>query len=675
MAYGISGSVNGDFELFIYDADSGNLIKRKTLSGVTTYSEYVSKNPKTVNIMAVPADSSKRAITYNGVALADGITYDSDTWLEIDIPANEPTPRRAFGVAEYEGKVYMVGGYTDERMDELWVWDSSNNAYTQLADLSEAKASSSCIAYNGKIYVFGGQVNSGYTNDFEVYDIATDSWSILSPTGTGPDARMRATVVEYDGKFYIYGGEAGSSFKNSLFEYNVSANSWTQKASGQERTAHCSAVWNGKMYSYGGYHDAGGYRFEMYEYNISTNSWTQKATASSSYGAHGASMVVYEGKLYIYGGANNSGVQKSMLEYNISGNSYTGKASGPYASLYTTGNTPEINGDMYIFQGYDGSSNNSGFIKYDIANNQYIVNPIESANRVSYSFHAMVGSKLYVISGQQPHVQTSGYNYFKKVLVYDASTRQWSRNKDVSFMTDTGTLTARYAGVTAEYDGKIYIWGGVNYLYGNVTNELVYYDEMWEYNPSTDVWTQKTSGGSDGAYKPCCGQYNGKIYITGGSQGATKYDETWEYDIINDTWAQKADHPVAMNSSAGAVYDGVFYTFGGWTNEAKSSCYKYTISTNTWSAIADLPINYARINATAVSANNGKIYVYGGSDGSDYVNTMLEYNTTNNTWSVVESGATDRSGAILDYYDGKIYMYGGQDESANRLYDIWEYYV
>jgi N-acetylneuraminic acid mutarotase len=683
MAYGISGSVGSDFELFIYDATSGDLIKRKTLSGVSEYSEYVSKNPMTVNVVAVPASSSERAITYNNVVLADGITYDSDTWLQIDLPINDPLGKTSVAVVSDGSYAYVFGGTLSggTRTDACYKWDPSDNSYTQLENYPNTGISNPAAAlYNGKIYLFGGYTGSVWTNALLEYDIATDSYTTLSPTGGGPDARDRASMVAYDGKLYVYGGYASGSNKSDCWEYNITSNNWTSKSSyGPARRAHCAVEYNGYMYVYGGYSNT--YEFKILRYNISENSWLEIETLSSSnMGSYGSCMVEHSGNLYIYGGTqwtSSEYYSTKMVKYDISGDSATTKSSGPYSVSY--GGAFLMGDDMYmVFGTYDtgASDHNEGHLKYDILNDQYIANPIESANRVSYSLHTMVGSKLYVISGNQPHVQTTNYNRFKKVLVYDAATRQWSRKKDVSFLTDTGTTSARYTGATVNYNGKIYIWGGVNYSNGNVSNELVYYDEMWEYDPSSDTWTQKTSGGSGGAYKPCCGQYNGKIYITGGSQGATKYDETWEYDIINDTWAQKADHPEAMSSSAGAVYDGVFYTFGGWTTEAKSSCYKYTISTNTWSAIADLPVGYSpRANATAVSANNGKIYVYGGSNGSDYVNTMLEYNTANNTWSVMENGATDRAGASLGYYDGKIYMYGGQDYSANRLRDIWEYYV
>ena len=64
-----------------------------------------------------------------------------------------------------------------------------------------------------------------------------------------------------------------------------------------------------------------------------------------------------------------------------------------------------------------------------------------------------------------------------------------------------------------------------------------------------------------------------------------------------------------------AIVDQVVYVVGGknWT-EVFTSCKRYQVKDDCWEAIAEL--NQARWNCTAQAMPNGKVYVFGGQDGS-----------------------------------------------------------
>jgi len=67
-----------------------------------------------------------------------------------------------------------------------------------------------------------------------------------------------------------------------------------------------------------------------------------------------------------------------------------------------------------------------------------------------------------------------------------------------------------------EYNGKMYIFGGSH--------------NVWEYNISTSAWTQRASGATARQYHTAIG-YNGKMYICGGSNGGPNFNDVWEYII------------------------------------------------------------------------------------------------------------------------------------------------
>src|SRR3989338_8329153 len=108
---------------------------------------------------------------------------------------------------------------------------------------------------NNNIYNNGGITNITGLNDVlnvnkNLSANATDSWS----TGTaGGTARNNHTSVLYNGKIYSWGGYNGSNL-NTLDIYDIATDSWsTGTAGGTARNNHTSVLYNGKIYSWGGY--------------------------------------------------------------------------------------------------------------------------------------------------------------------------------------------------------------------------------------------------------------------------------------------------------------------------------------------------------------------------------------------------------------------------------------
>jgi hypothetical protein len=60
------------------------------------------------------------------------------------------------------------------------------------------------VAFEGRIYVLGGWDGTSFQDDVYVYDVLSDSWSTL---GIMPTARAYGGAVEADGRIYVIGGE------------------------------------------------------------------------------------------------------------------------------------------------------------------------------------------------------------------------------------------------------------------------------------------------------------------------------------------------------------------------------------------------------------------------------------------------------------------------------------
>ncbi|QQD15329.1 Kelch repeat-containing protein [Sphingobacterium sp. UDSM-2020] len=145
--------------------------------------------------------------------------------------------------------------------------------------------------------------------------------------------------------------------------------------------------------------------------------------------------------------------------------------------------------------------------------------------------------------------------------------------------------------------------------------------------------------------------------------------DIWAYNASSGTWSQKAEFPgsaryaavafsIGNNGYVGSGYDGA---------NALSDFYKYDVSANTWTKIADLPADAARYGAVAFSIG-GFGYVGTGSKGNDNntnVKSFYKYNPTDNSWTPVESPLkSNRRYGFAFVINNIAYVGGGIDNSS-----------
>ena len=156
------------------------------------------------------------------------------------------------------------------------------------------------------------------------------------------------------------------------------------------------------------------------------------------------------------------------------------------------------------------------------------------------------------------------------------------------------------------------------------------------------------------------------------------------WDASGD-WTAGAVYPITTYNGIGVSYnDGttnyLFVMGGNTTSTLGTECYKYNVTTNTWTLIAPLPVKTV-IAAGAVVGNF--IYVMGGSDGvaapnTVYYNTVRRYDIVGNTWSTVASLPITIGWGRAVAYNNYIYLAGGVDApgaTGNYLATVYRYDV
>ena len=112
------------------------------------------------------------------------------------------------------------------------------------------------------------------------------------------------------------------------------------------------------------------------------------------------------------------------------------------------------------------------------------------------------------------------------------------------------------------------------------------------------------------------------------------------------------------------------YLIGGFSGylppEPLSTSYRFDPSAedHEWEEIA--PVNQARYYAFG-AAMNGKVYIAGGSQGQEELNTCEVYNPLTNEWQLMPSLRTPRMSASMVCHDGQLYVLGGVNNSSRVL--------
>jgi DNA-binding CsgD family transcriptional regulator/N-acetylneuraminic acid mutarotase len=238
--------------------------------------------------------------------------------------AQMPNARYGFGAAAFDNKIYVIAGTTNqgvtgsvERYDPaLDAWISLRSKPTPVGDVEAA-------VIGGKIYLPGGQLANGEaTAILEIYDIGQDQWVSGAPM---PVASSASAVVAYEGRLYVFGGWDGRDYFDLALEYNPGNDQWKELPSMPTRRAYAgAAVAGGKIYVIGGRNQGG---------DLDVNeTFSPSAGPQSEAWSSGAPMPVRRASMglasvadtiHVVGGSGEGDLAQATLVYLPSANKWT----------------------------------------------------------------------------------------------------------------------------------------------------------------------------------------------------------------------------------------------------------------------------------------------------------------------------------------------------------------
>jgi N-acetylneuraminic acid mutarotase len=293
------------------------------------------------------------------------------------------------------------------------------------------------------------------------------------------------------------------------------------------------------------------------------NSWEPSVDFASGQRDRTVAFSVH-GKGYVSCGVDTADiVHNDLWEFDATTRAWTQKANLP-GSPRRNAVAFTINDFGYVGTGVDNVSAPAG----NILNDFWKYNALTNSWLSIASFPGGTGTGVYfstAFTGIDKGYVCSGKigpdSYIDEMWEYKPSIDQWTQRADFPG-------GPRFHMVSYSVSGRAFIGLGAN--------EDVYLNDWWEYHTGTNIWSQKTDFPS--AERGDCISFvlEGKGFIGLGTDGGYRRD-LWEYNHHTDNWITRNDFPTPGRKYACAfvIADSAFVGLGKAATGRKRSFFKY----------------------------------------------------------------------------------------------------
>lgn len=264
-----------------------------------------------------------------------------------------------------------------------------------------------------------------------------------------------------------------------------------------------------------------GYFKDFYAFDESEGYWVRKTSFPGNLRERAIAFSV-NGKGYIGLGYNRftATVMRDVWEYDPETDTWTQKGDFLGSARYNAVGFA-IGDKGYVGTGYDDAGNyNSDFYEYTWADDTWKQIKSYPGDKRESAFSLVLNDKAYIGGG------TSNSLYSTNFFEYNPATETWTNleisDDDDTYYDEFRAAVLRKEAVAFALDGKGYIATGITSS-GSVTTTV------YEFDPATRVWKEKTS--FEGAARSLAIAYvlNGKAYVGTGQYSTSRYDDVWEF--------------------------------------------------------------------------------------------------------------------------------------------------
>lgn len=252
-------------------------------------------------------------------------------WAPRGVAGDRPAAGNHHAAEVVNGKLYLFGGFGREAGGKVQIYDPTTNLWRLGPAMPFPAGSSASAVIDGKVYLAGGIVGKTTTAVAAVLDVASGQWSMIAPM---PRPRNHAASGTDGKRLYVFGGRGPGSGDsnvvangyNDVQVYDPASNSWTVSDGTpgapmplpQARGGTGKAAWlDGEFWIVGGETESGvgATKSRTYArvdiYDPVRNSWRSGPALGTA--RHGVFPLVDAGMLYVAGGGTAAGGSESNL--------------------------------------------------------------------------------------------------------------------------------------------------------------------------------------------------------------------------------------------------------------------------------------------------------------------------------------------------------------------------
>lgn len=254
-----------------------------------------------------------RSNTEPSVEATAGLISERQRWK---ILAPMPTARARLAAVSFNNMIYAIGGVADGGVTGIVeVYDSASGNWKTASKKPLAVSDIMAVAIGGRIYVPGGSMQNGLpTNRMDVYLPEEDRWI---EGASLPQPISRYALVAYEGKMYLFGGWNGETVLSTVYAYDPDVDEWLEMPPmSVARADFSAAVASGKIYLIGGRNDQ--YTMDIIGVYNSSNTEAQTAEVTESRLPEPLSKLKAVGLanlIYVFDGSTKSDSVANPLRY------------------------------------------------------------------------------------------------------------------------------------------------------------------------------------------------------------------------------------------------------------------------------------------------------------------------------------------------------------------------
>ena len=215
-----------------------------------------------------------------------------------------------------DGKVYVIGGFDDDEgiVAHVQIYDTATGTWSDGPDLPSALHDANAATDGTTIFVGGALSGASFAAVGDTYSLAPATETQWTVRTAMPAARARGAAVSamIAGKLYVAGGYRMGGAVDLVDVYDPATDTWTALAALPATRDHaCGGAIDGELIVAGGRTSQNAPLPDVWSFAPGTNTWTARPPMPTGRGGTGCGVIA--GALYVTGGEGNSAAPSGVF--------------------------------------------------------------------------------------------------------------------------------------------------------------------------------------------------------------------------------------------------------------------------------------------------------------------------------------------------------------------------